>query len=55
MDPFDSFDNNRTTAMYCETFCFMVMEDFFIRKGMHSTLQSFRNEWQRPSEVIYVL
>ena len=33
-----------------ETFCFMLVEDFLMRKKMDATLGQFRSEWQRPVE-----
>ena len=33
-----------------ETFCFMMIEDFLMRKGLEDTLSSFRSEWARPGE-----
>lgn len=35
-----------------ETFCFMAVEEFLMKKRMQRTLDVFREEWDRPSEVI---
>ena len=35
-----------------DTFAFMVMEEFLMKKDMPVTLQKFREEWDRPPEVI---
>jgi hypothetical protein len=33
-----------------ETFCYMMVEEFLMRKKMTDTLSQFRNEWIRPDE-----
>ena len=33
-----------------DVFCFMVFEEFLMRKGLESTLAEFREEWGRPPE-----
>jgi hypothetical protein len=33
-----------------ETFCFMMIEEFLMRKKMTETLSQFRSEWIRPDE-----
>jgi hypothetical protein len=34
------------------TFCYMVMEEFLMKKNMVDTLDAFRNEWTtRPDDV----
>ena len=33
-----------------ETFCYMLIEDFLMRKNLGGTLDAFRSEWQRPEE-----
>ncbi len=34
-----------------ENFTTMVIEEFLVRKGLKDTLNSFRAEWKRPTEV----
>jgi hypothetical protein len=34
-----------------ENFCYMVIEEFLMKKNMQCTLWEFRKEWKRPSEV----
>jgi hypothetical protein len=34
-----------------DNFCSMVVEEFLQRKGLQSTLSTFRAEWERPIEV----
>lgn len=34
-----------------DNFCHMVFEEFLIKRQLSSTLQAFREEWQRPQEV----
>lgn len=34
-----------------ETFAFMLVEEFLMKKDMHETLDVFRSEWKRPAEV----
>lgn len=37
------------------TFCFMVIEEFLMKKNMSDTLDAFRNEWTtRPDDVRFV-
>ncbi len=38
-----------------ETFCYMMIEEFLMRKGMESSLQEFRTEWKRPSDEMSML
>jgi hypothetical protein len=33
-----------------ERFCYMMFEEFLMRKGLTDTLSMFRTEWQRPSD-----
>jgi hypothetical protein len=38
-----------------EIFCFMVIEEFLMKKNMHDSLRSFRSEWKRPAEDVTLL
>lgn len=38
-----------------DNFCHMLIEDFLMQKGMHSTLTEFRKEWDRPNENLSLL
>lgn len=40
-----------STACNVEIFCHMLFEEFLITNNMQSTLQAFRQEWERPAEV----
>ncbi|KAJ1426012.1 hypothetical protein B484DRAFT_87111 [Ochromonadaceae sp. CCMP2298] len=33
-----------------DNFCYMAVEEFLQKKGLHSTLGTLREEWQRPDE-----
>ncbi|RYG96028.1 hypothetical protein EON65_55035 [archaeon] len=35
-----------------DNFCHLIIEDFLTRKQMKDTLQSFRTEWNRPTEEL---
>lgn len=37
-----------------EVFCHMILEEFMTTRNMQSTLQAFRKEWDRPTEVIFI-
>jgi hypothetical protein len=45
-----------TSEEVLDNFCLMMLEEFLVKKKMHSTLDSFRNEWQsthqRPAEDV---
>ena len=34
-----------------ESFCFMLLEDFMMKKNMKNSLEAFRAEYTRPDEV----
>ena len=40
-----------STAQNVVVFCHMLFEEFLTTNNMLSTLQAFRKEWNRPSEV----
>jgi len=37
-----------------DTFCYMVVEEFLMMKGMHSTLREYREEWDRPGDEVTI-
>lgn len=34
-----------------QTFCFLLVEEFLMKKNMTNTLNCFREEWNRPDDV----
>lgn len=39
-----------------EIFCYLLMEEFLMRKNLTQTLNQFREEWiTRPDEVVHLL
>jgi hypothetical protein len=32
-------------------FCYMVLEEFMVKRNLKHSLETFREEWKRPSEV----
>lgn len=38
-----------------DTFCFMAVEEFLMKKNMTQTLKEFRSEWVRPDENVSLL
>ena len=37
-----------------ESFCFMLLEDFMMKKNMKNSLEAFRAEYTRPDEVHWI-
>ena len=33
-----------------DVFCYMMVEEFLMRKGLDSTLNAYRKEWRRPDD-----
>jgi hypothetical protein len=33
-------------------FCYMVLEEFMVKRNLKNSLQTFRDEWKRPNEVL---
>jgi len=41
---------NSSIELIFDNFCSMVVEEYLARKNLTNTLETFREEWQRPSE-----
>ena len=46
--------NPATTHDEMNIFCHLVVEEFLMANQMHTTLNAFRTEWERPDETIAI-